>query len=51
MLSLERIKELVKNPNLSDKEAEEIRSGLYILVEIIHEKWKEDRKKEREVSN
>jgi len=45
MLSIERTKELLNDPTLSDKEAEEIRDGLRDLAEIIYEKWQEDRKK------
>jgi len=38
MLSIERTKELLNDPTLSDKEAEEIRDGLRDLAEIIYEK-------------
>ena len=48
MLSLERTKELLNDPTPSDKEIEEIRDGFHSLTEIIFEKWKEDREKERE---
>jgi hypothetical protein len=44
MLSLERTKELLNDPSLSDKEIQEIRDGFHMLVEIIFEKWKEDKK-------
>lgn len=47
MLSLERTKELLNDSTFSDKEIEEIRDGFHSLAEIIFEKWKEDRKKER----
>lgn len=44
MLSLERTKELLNDPTLSEKEIEEIRDGLRLLAELIFEKWQEDRK-------
>ena len=44
MLSLEYTKKLLNDPNLSDKEIQEIRDGFYLLAEIIFEKWKEDKK-------
>lgn len=39
MLSIERVKELLEDPNMSDEETTEIRDGFYLLVEIIFEKW------------
>ena len=45
MLSVERVKELINDPNLSDKEIEEIRDGFYQLSEIMFEQWNEERKK------
>lgn len=47
MLSLERAKELINDPKLSDKEIEEIRDQMYMLSELIFEQWMEDRKKQR----
>lgn len=44
MLSLERVKELVNDPTLSDEEIKEIRDGLRLLAELIFEKWQEDRR-------
>jgi len=44
MLSLERVKELLNDPALSDEEIKEIRDGLRLLAELIFEKWREDRK-------
>ncbi len=44
MLSLERAKELLNDPTLSDEEVLEIRDGFYQLSEIIFEKWQEDKK-------
>lgn len=51
MLSVERVKELVNDPKLSDKEIEEIRDGFFMLAEIIFEQWQAERiktKKEKE---
>ena len=45
MLSIERVKELINDPRLSDKEIEEIRDGFYNLSELIFEQWNEERKK------
>ena len=45
MLSVERVKELINDPSLSDKEIEEIRDGFYNLSELIFEQWNEERKK------
>ena len=41
MLSVERVKELLNDPKLSDKEVEEIRDGFLILAEIIYDRWLE----------
>ena len=49
MLSVERVKELINDPNLSDKEIEEIRDGFYQLSEIMFEQWMEERKKAKVV--
>lgn len=51
MLSVERVKELVNDPKLSDKEIEEIRDGFFMLAEVIFEQWQAERikaKKEKE---
>ena len=45
MLSIERVKELINDPKLSDKEIEEIRDGFHQLSEVIFEQWNEERKK------
>jgi len=42
MLSIERIREILDDPHLSDEEITEIRDSFRILVEIIFEKWKKD---------
>ncbi len=43
MLSIERVRELLNDPSLSDAEVEQSRDECRILVEIIFEKWKEER--------
>lgn len=51
MLSVERVKELINDPYLSDKEIEEIRDGLFMLAEVMFEQWQAERikaKKEKE---
>jgi hypothetical protein len=51
MLSVERVKELINDPNLSDKQVEEIRDGLFMLAEVMFEQWQAERiktKKEKE---
>ena len=44
MLSIERTKELLNDPALSDEEIEKIRDDMRVLAEIIFEKWQADRK-------
>ncbi len=54
MLSVERVKELINDPNLSDKEIGEIRDGLFMLAEVMFEQWQAERikaKKEKEEKN
>ena len=51
MLSIERTKQLLNNPTLSDKEVEKIRDGFRALAEIIFGKWEEDRKQEKSSNN
>lgn len=43
MLGVERVKELVNDPSLSDKEIEEIRDGFFMLAEVIFEQWHAER--------
>ena len=43
MLSVERTKQLLNDPTLSDKEVAEIRDEFRALAEIIFEKWQEER--------
>jgi hypothetical protein len=40
MLSIERTKQLLGKPGMSDEEAEKIRDSVRSFVEIIFEKWK-----------
>ncbi len=47
MLSVERVKKILNDPELSDKEIEEIRDGFRNLAEVIFEKWKEERQAEK----
>ena len=54
MLSVERVKELINDPNLSDKEIEEVRDGLFMLAEVMFEQWQAERikaKKEKEAKD
>jgi hypothetical protein len=44
MLSVERIKEIINDPSLSDEELTQIRDEYHLLAEIIIEQWNEDRK-------
>ena len=39
MLTLNQIKELLKDKDMLDEEAEEIRDGFYDLAEVIFEHW------------
>ena len=51
MLTTERVKELIDDPTISDKEIEEIRDGFYLLSEVIFEQWQAERiktKKQKE---
>lgn len=51
MLSIERVKELINNPKLSDKEIEEIRDAMYSLAELMFEQWQAERIKARAAQN
>ncbi len=48
MLSVERVKQLVNDPSLTDKQIEEIRDGFYMLSQVIFEQWKAERAKTKE---
>lgn len=43
MLSIERVKKLLNNPNISDEEAIQIRDGFYTFAEVIFDEWEKDR--------
>jgi signal-transduction protein with cAMP-binding, CBS, and nucleotidyltransferase domain len=47
MLSIERVKELIKDKNISDEEAKQIRDELRTLAEIIFEQWLHKKRKEQ----
>ncbi len=47
MLSIEETKKILKNENMSDAEAEEIRDCCQGLAEVIFDKWMEDRKNKK----
>jgi hypothetical protein len=44
MLSIERIKEIINDPSLSDEELTQIRDEYRLLADIILEQWNEERK-------
>lgn len=44
MLSEQKIRDLLKGQNLTDKEILEIRDGFHILAEIIFEKWQQEKR-------
>lgn len=43
MLSLERVKLLLNDPNISDDTALEIRDNFHSLAELIFEKWQREK--------
>ena len=47
MLSLERVRQLIPDPNLSDEQLLEIRDQFYSLCEIIYERWRAEKDQER----
>jgi len=47
MLSLERVRQLIPDPNLTDEQLLEIRDQFYTLCEIIYEKWRAEKDQER----
>ncbi len=42
MLSLREVKALMDEPDMSDKEAEEVRTFCYALAELLLDIWKEE---------
>ena len=47
MLSIEQARKILNDPNISDKEIEEIRDGFRMLAEIIFEKWQQEKQTKR----
>ncbi len=43
MISIERVKELLRDQDITDEEAREIRDSFRELAEIIFEQWQKDR--------
>ena len=50
MLSVERVKTLLGDPKVSEKEAEKIRDAFRLLAEVIFEKWQEQKGRRLEQS-
>ncbi len=49
MITIERVKQLLNDPLITDEIAEEIRSGFQALVEdVVYPKWLEERNKIKE---
>ena len=51
MLSIQKVKELLNNPNIPDKDAEKIRDDFRIFTEIIFEQWQAERNKGKKFNN
>jgi hypothetical protein len=49
MLTLEKTRESLNDPTLSDEEVLEIRDQLYSLAEIIYEQWQVDMAKKKKL--
>tara|TARA_Y100000310_G_C20255255_1_gene611019 strand:- start:78 stop:227 length:150 start_codon:yes stop_codon:yes gene_type:complete len=43
MLSIQRIKILIDEPNMSDKDAERVRDELRLLADIMFDQWKKEK--------
>jgi len=43
MLTIQQVKTILKNQNMPDEEAEEIRDGFRSLAEIIFEQWEKEK--------
>jgi len=48
MLSIERTKQILKAPNMSDEEAEIVRDEYRALAEVIFEQWLHNRQLEKQ---
>jgi hypothetical protein len=44
MLTIQQVKTILNNPNISDEEAMEIRDNFCSLAEIIFEQWEKEKK-------
>lgn len=52
MLTIERVKELLNDPTISDHEAEEIRNGFDALVrDVVFEQWLDEKNKIKQNKN
>ncbi len=50
MLTVERVKQILNDPSLTDQEIEEIRNGFHFLVEdVIFPAWLDERIKSKEI--
>ena len=50
MLTIERVKQILNDPSLTDQQIEEIRNGFHYLVEdVIFPKWLEERIKSKPI--
>lgn len=49
MLSIQKVKELLKDQHIDDKQAELIRDSFYSLAELIFEKWQEDEQRNQPI--
>ena len=47
-ISLGEARELLGNPNLTDQKVDEIKEQIRLLVEVIYEKWLQDRSQNNE---
>ena len=43
MLTIQQVKTILNNPNLSDEEATEIRDNFRSLAEVIFEQWEKEK--------
>lgn len=48
MLSVERTKELIGEPNMSDDEAEALRDSVRAMAEVMFEQWQYERRRKKE---
>ena len=50
MLTLDRVKELLNEPSMSDQQAEEIRDKLRVFAEIIFDQWQSERARAKSIA-